>query len=150
MSVLAGDEVIYLARSSRKRAASIHREVGVNLPAYCTSMGRILLASLDPDELDDYFARVKLYKFNARTIVDEAALRKILDEVRDEDYAIIDGELEVDLRAIAVPVRNMSGRTVAAAHVSTDRERVPMQKMVDQYLPVLRTAVANIRRAMVG
>lgn len=150
ISVLAGDEVIYLARSSRKRSASIHREIGVNLPAYCTSMGRILLASLTPEELDAYFARVKLYKFNPKTVIDEGALRKILDKVREEDFATIDGELEINLRAIAVPVRNMSGRTIAAAHISTEGDRVPMQKMIDQYLPVLRTAVANIRRAMVN
>src|SRR5690606_34678479 len=114
---------------------------------YCTSMGRILLASLEPDELDAYFSRVKLYKFNAQTVIDEGELRRILDRVREEDYATIDGELELNLRAVAVPVRNMSGRTVAAAHISTDRDRVPMEKMIEQYLPDLRTAVENIRRA---
>ena len=104
VSVLASNEVIYIARSARKRSASIQREVGVNLPAYCTSMGRVLLASLSPEELDNYFRRVTLRKFNANTITDEARPCAILDQVREDDYATIDGELEPNLRAIAVPV----------------------------------------------
>ena len=150
VSVLSGDEVIYVVRSSRKRSASIHREVGVNLPAYCTSMGRVLLASLTAEELDTYFRRVRLRKFNAKTVTDEAELRAILAEVRDDDYAIIDGELEPTLRAIAVPVRSLSGTVVAAAHVSSDVNRVSIEKLKKSYLPALRTAVANIRRALVG
>jgi IclR family transcriptional regulator, pca regulon regulatory protein len=150
VSVLASDEVIYIARSSRKRSASIQREVGVNLPAYCTSMGRVLLSALAPDELDTYFRRVVLRKFNANTVTDETALRTILDQVRHDDYATIDGELEPNLRAIAVPVRNMSGRIVAACHISTDASRVSKEKMQASFLPPLRDAVANIRRALVG
>ncbi len=150
VSVLSGDEVIYIVRSSRKRSASVHREVGVNLPAYCTSMGRVLLASLTPEELDDYFRRVKLRKFNAKTVIDEAELRAILDRARNDDFAIIDGELEPTLRAIAVPVRNLSGAVVAAAHVSSDVNRASIEKLQESYLPVLRNAVANIRHALVN
>ncbi len=150
VSVLASDEVIYIARSSRKRSASIQREVGVNLPAYCTSMGRMLLAGLAPDDLDAYFRRVVLRKFNANTVTDETALRAILDQARTDDYATIDGELEPNLRAIAVPVRNMSGRIVAACHISTEASRVSFEKMQTNFLPPLRDAVAHIRRALVG
>jgi hypothetical protein len=60
VSVLAGDEVVYVARSARKRKASLHRDVGVNLPTYCTSMARVLMANLPPEELNGYFARVSL------------------------------------------------------------------------------------------
>jgi len=150
VSVLASDEVIYIARSSRKRSASIQREVGVNLPAYCTSMGRVLLASLTPEQLDAYFRRVELRKFNAKTMTDEAELRAILAQVKVDDFAIIDGELEPNLRAIAVPVRNMSGRIVAACHISSDANRVPLDKLETSFLPPLREAVAHIRRALVG
>jgi IclR family transcriptional regulator, pca regulon regulatory protein len=150
VSVLASDEVIYIARSSRKRSASIQREVGVNLPAYCTSMGRVLLSSLKPEQLDTYFRRVDLRRFNAKTITDEKELRSILDQVREDDYALIDGELEPNLRAIAVPVRNMSGRIVAACHISSDANRVTIEKMQTAFLPPLREAVASIRRALVG
>jgi len=150
VSVLASNEVIYIARSSRKRSASIQREVGVNLPAYCTSMGRVLLASLTPEQLDAYFRRVELRKFNAKTVTDEKELRAILAQVKVDDFAIIDGELEPNLRAIAVPVRNMSGRIVAACHISSDANRVPLEKLETSFLPPLRDAVAHIRRALVG
>lgn len=150
VSVLAGDEVIYVARSSRRRAASIHREVGVNMPAYCTSMGRMLLTSLTPDQLDSYFRRVPRRKFNEKTVIDEQELREILDQVREQDYAIIDGELEPNLRSIAIPVRTMAGRVVAAAHISTDASRVSMEKVLDTFLPVLRDTASKIRRGLVG
>ncbi len=150
LSVLAGDEVIYIARSSRKRAASIERGVGFNMPAYCTSMGRVLLANLTPGQLDDYFARVQLRRFNEKTVTSEAELRRILAEVRESDYATIDGEMEPTLRAIAVPVRNMSGMVVAAAHVSTDAARVSIEKMETVFLPALRGAVSKIRNALLS
>jgi IclR family transcriptional regulator, pca regulon regulatory protein len=148
ISVLTGDEVIYVARSVRKRPASVHRGVGVNLPAYCTSMGRVLLASLPKEDLDAYFGRIELRKFNHKTITDEAKLREIIDQVRHDDFCIIDGELESALRAIAIPVRNASGIIIAAAHVST--ERAPVKKMQAEYLPVLRQMVSDMRRLLIG
>jgi IclR family pca regulon transcriptional regulator len=150
VSVLTGDEVIYVARSTRKRAASIHRDVGQNLPAYCTSMGRVLLASLEPQDLDAYFRRVTLKKFTHETVADETALRGLLDQVRKREYCLIDGELEHDLRAIAVPVRDSSGKVIAAAHISTESSRVPKDKIRNEFLPVLRAAVSQMSRLLVG
>jgi IclR family pca regulon transcriptional regulator len=150
VSVLVGDEVIYIARSSRKRSASVHRELGTNLPAYCTSMGRVLLANLSKQELDAYLKRVELIKYNNKTVVDEGQLRAILEDVRQDEYCVIDGELESGLRAIAVPVRNMSGTIVAAAHISTEAERTTIKQLQNDFLPVLRQAVSQMRRSLVG
>jgi len=150
VSVLTGHEVVYVARSSRKRQASIHREVGLNLPAYCTSMGRVMLANLAPAELDRYFARNDLKKFNHKTVTDEAALRKIFEQIRKDDFCIIDGELEPDLRAIAIPVRNGSGVIVGAINVSTSSSRKTAKQLQSQVLPVMRQAVSKIRNALVG
>ncbi len=150
VSVLTGDEVIYVARSTRKRAASVHRDVGVNLPAYCTSMGRVLLADLSEPELNAYFARVTPKKFTHQTVTDEPTLRKIIAHVRQEEFCVIDGELEHDLRAIAVPVRNVSGKIVAAAHISTEASRSSPEQMRAEFLPVLRQAVSQIRRLLVS
>jgi len=148
LSVLTGDEVVYVARSSRKRQASIHRGVGVNLPAYCTSMGRVLLANLSSDELDAYFARVNLTKFNHKTIADEATLRRIFEQVRKDDYCLIDGELEHDLRAIAVPVRTSTGTVVAALNVSMEGTRMTLKQFQSHTLPSLRQAASKIRSAL--
>jgi IclR family pca regulon transcriptional regulator len=150
LSVLTGDEVVYIARSSRKRQASIHRDVGVNLPAYCTSMGRVLLADLPPADLDAYFSRVQLKKFNHKTVTDEATLRKILAQVRKADYCVIDGELEYSLHAIAIPVRNAAGNIVAAMNVSSENTRTTIKQLQTQALPVMRQAVSRIRIALVG
>jgi IclR family transcriptional regulator, pca regulon regulatory protein len=150
ISVLTGDEVVYIARSSRRRQASLHREIGVNLPAYCTSMGRVLLANMEPDDLDLYFSRADLKKFNHKTIIEEAALRKLFDHIRKTDYAVVDGELEPDLRAIAIPVRDSAGQIVAALNVSTSVNRMTVRQMESQLLPVMRQAAAKIRNALVG
>lgn len=150
VSVLCGDEVIYIARSSRKRSASIHRDVGMNLPAYCTSMGRVLLGSLPKADLDAYFRRAVFTKYNHRTVVDKAVLRELIDEARNNGYCIVDGEFDVNLRAIAVPLHNMSGAVVAAVHVSTEPQRTTIPKMEAEFLPALRQAVSQIRRALVG
>lgn len=150
VSVLTGDEVIYVARSTRKRAASSHRDVGQNLPAYCTSMGRVLLAYLDPAELDAYFKRVTMKKFTHETITDEVTMRGLLDQVRKREFCLIDGELEHNLRAIAVPVRDQLGRVIAAAHISTEADRTPKEKMRNDFLPVLRSAVSQMRSLLVG
>lgn len=150
VSVLCGDEVIYVARSSRKRSASTHRDIGMNLPAYCTSMGRVLLAALPKAELDAYLKRAVLTKYNQRTIVDKATLRAIIDKAREDEYCIIDGEFDTNLRAMAVPLRNMSGAVVAAVHVSTEPHRTSIAKMEAEFLPALRKAVSQIRLSLVS
>ncbi len=150
VSVLTGDEVIYVARSTRKRAASVHRDVGQNLPAFCTSMGRVLLANLEPDALDAYFKRVTLKKFTHETVTDEAMLRGLLEQVRRREFCLIDGELEHNLRAVAVPVRDQSGKVIAAAHISTESSRTPKEKMRNEFLPVLRSAVSQMRPLLLG
>lgn len=150
VSVLSGDEVIYVARSSRKRAASVHRDIGQNLPAYCTSMGRVLLANLDQAQLDTYFKRITLKKFTHETVVDEATLRGILDQVRRREFCLIDGELEHNLRAIAVPLRDATGKVIAAVHISTEASRSSKEKIRNEFLPVLRSAALQMRSMLVN
>jgi IclR family pca regulon transcriptional regulator len=150
VSVLAGDEVVYVARSARRRKTPLYRDVGISLPAYCTSMGRVLLANVSPEELSGYFSRVSLKKFNQKTVVDAATLHSILDQVRKDDYCIIDGELEYDLRAIAVPVRTVSGNVVAAVNVSIENNRLTIKQLQTEVLPIMRQAVSLIRPALVS
>jgi IclR family pca regulon transcriptional regulator len=145
VSVLTNNEVIYVARSRLKRITSIHRNVGQNLPAYCTSMGRVLLANLENSELDAYFKHVTLKKFTPDTLVNEARLRNLLVHIRHQEFCFIDREFEEDLRGIAVPLRNSSGKIVAAAHVSTGAHRTTKDKMYKDFLPVLRGAVSQMR-----
>lgn len=149
-SVLHGDQIIYVARSTRKRLGSLHRDVGTHLPAYCTSMGRVLLAYLPADELDAYFRYAALKPFTRFTITDEKALREVLAEIRRREFCVIDQEMELDLRGIAVPLRNASGRVVAALNASTQASRTSKKQMTDTFLPALRGAATEMRPLLLG
>jgi IclR family pca regulon transcriptional regulator len=141
MAVLDGDEILYVARSSTTtRLMSIDLGIGSRLPAYCTSMGRVLLAGLPPPELRAYLARAKLTRRTPRTVDTPEALAAVLRTVRRERYAIVDQELEIGLRSIAVPVTEGDGRAVAAINVGTQSSRVSLAEMESRFLPLLRAA----------
>lgn len=150
VSVLHGDQVIYVARSTRKRLASLHRDVGTRLPAYCTSMGRVLLAYLPESDLKTYFKQADMKPFTRFTLTDETAIREALAEVRRREFCIMDQELELDLRAIAIPLRNASGRIVAALNTSTQASRTGKKQLVDTFLPALRGAAMEMRPLLLG
>src|SRR4051812_5781923 len=109
LAVLDDNEVLYVARSATSRIMSVALNTGSRLPAYCTSLGRVMLAHMPEVELSDYLAKVKLRAFTERTVVSSKRLKEILAGVREAGYALIDEELEVGLRSIAVPVRGASG-----------------------------------------
>ena len=145
LAVLEGDEILYIARSSTTtRLMSIDLGIGSRLPAYCTSMGRVLLAGLSAAELDSYLSRVKLVKLTGRTIATANELKAALDAVRRDGYAVVDQELEIGLRSIAVPVSNRDGRSVAAINVGTQSSRVSVAEMESKFLPPLRAAAHEL------
>jgi IclR family pca regulon transcriptional regulator len=150
LSILHHDEVIYIARSARKRLGSLHRDVGTHLPAHCTSMGRVLLAALSEKELDAFLAKTVLESFTRYTIVDKEELRAVLDKVRRSNYCLVDEELEIDLRTLAIPIHNASGRVIAAMNVGARASQTSGPQMLDDFLPVMRDAAANMRPLLVG
>ena len=149
ISILHGADVVYIARSGRRRMASLHRDVGTHLPAHCTSMGRILLAALSPKELDGYFAGAKLERHTPRTVTDPATLRKILADVAHDGLCEVDQELEIDLLSIAVPIRNSAGTTVAAINVSTNAGRTSHKHLRGLILTTIRQAAADMRPLLI-
>ncbi|WP_043833753.1 IclR family transcriptional regulator domain-containing protein [Muricoccus aerilatus] len=150
VSVLYGTEVIYVARSARRRLGSLNRDVGTHLPAYCTSMGRVLLGHLPEAELDLFFRSAELLPLTPFTIHDEGELRRALDVVRREGYCLVDQEMEIDLRSLAVPVHNAAGRVVAALHVSTQASRTTVEELMGNCKAALRDAAAGMRPLLVG
>ncbi|HUH95199.1 MAG TPA: IclR family transcriptional regulator C-terminal domain-containing protein [Casimicrobiaceae bacterium] len=141
MAVLEGDDILYIARSSTNaRVMSIDLGIGSRLPAYCTSMGRVLLAGLPPTELRVYLSRAKLTRRTPRTVDTQEALAPVLKAVRRNGYAIVDQELEIGLRSIAVPVVDGESRVVAAINVGTHSSRVAIAEMESRFLPLLRFA----------
>lgn len=137
LAVLEDDEILYVSRSAASRVMSVALNTGSRLPAYCTSLGRVLLAHMTEEDLDAYFAKVKLRAMTERTLVSEKRLREILVGVRENGYALIDEELEIGLRSIAVPVRGASGNVLAALNVGAQASRVSKQQMEKEFLPVL-------------
>ncbi len=150
VSVLSGDAVVYVARSALRRRATRTRDVGTQVPAYSTAMGRVLLSNLTADALDAYFSRVVLTKFAQDTVTDRATLQRILKQVRRDDFCLVTGEMEHDLRALAVPVRNASGQVVAALHVGTEAGRMSREEMLEKCLPVLRNAASHMQPLLIG
>ena len=148
LAVLDGLEVVYVARAATRRILSIGLSVGSRLPADCTSMGRVLLAFADEAERARYLARVKLVRHTSHTIVDKRQLRAELDRIRLAGYAIVDQELELGLRSLAVPVRRHDRTVVAAINVGVHAGRVEPKTLAREYLPVLQEAALEIGLAI--
>jgi IclR family transcriptional regulator, pca regulon regulatory protein len=145
MAVLEGDDILYIARSSTTtRVMSIDLGIGSRLPAYCTSMGRVLLAGLPDAELQAYLSRVKLARLTGRTVATPPELISVLKAVRRDGYSLVDQELEIGLRSIAVPVNDREGRPVAAINIGTQSSRVSVAEMETRFLPPLRAAAHEL------
>lgn len=148
LSVLDRGEIVYVARVPTRRIMSVSISIGTRLPAHATSMGHVLLATLPADALDAYFKTARLTGFTPRTITAEAALRAQLSRVGQQGYALVDQELEVGLRSIAVPVRDRGGRVIAALNVSANAARLPIPDMLKTFLPELRRGAEDLTAAL--
>jgi len=143
-SVLEGFDIVYVARVQTRRIMSISLSVGSRLPAFCTSMGRVLLAQLPEQMLESYLQSATFSKFTERTVCNADELRKEIRSVSKQGYALVDQELELGLRSLAVPVFAGRSRTVAAVNVSTQAARTSKAAMLQNFLPVLRQAATDI------
>lgn len=144
IATLEGDSIVYVARSPVTRIMSVDLRVGSRLPAFCTSMGRVLLASVSPEKLRAYVAQLTLTRYTDRTIASQEKLLRLLHVVERAGYAIVDQELEIGLRSIAVPLRDSSGTVVAALNASTHAQRVSTQDMQTRFLPALRATAEEL------
>ena len=149
ISVLDDTEIVYVVRVPTRRIMSITLAVGTRLPAYATSMGRVLLAQLDDEELGERLARIKPRKLTPHTITAKRALRVELEAVREQGYAMVDQELEEGLRSAAVPIRDAAGK-VAALNISVHASRASMDDLRRSYLPVVQETAAEIERDLRG
>jgi IclR family pca regulon transcriptional regulator len=143
-AVLEGADIVYVLRVPTHKIMSITLGVGSRLPAYCTSMGRVLLAGLPDEDLEGYLDRVKLSRLTARTVATPAALRTELRKVRAQGYAIVDQELEEGLRSVAAPIRDRAGAVIGAANVSVHASRNSVESIRRDLLPHLLATVAKI------
>jgi IclR family transcriptional regulator, pca regulon regulatory protein len=150
ISVLDDTDIVYVARVPTRRIMSITLAVGTRLPAFVTSMGRVLLAGLPDDDLEERLARIEMTPLTSRTVTDKDALRTILAGVRRQGYAATDQELEEGLRSLAVPIRTASGTVTAALNVSVHASRASMSALRRDFLPLALRTAAGIEEDLRG
>lgn len=148
MAILDETEIVYAARASIRRVMSSNLSVGSRLPSYCTSMGKVLLAHLEPEELEQVLERIEFKRYTQMTVTDVDTLRASLTKVRDEGYSISDRELDLSLCSIAAPVRDGSGRVVAAINISTFASRTPLGSLQEHVVPRLLESAHTISSAL--
>ena len=146
-SVLDGDDIVYVLRVPVRKVMSINLSIGSRLPAWCTSMGRVMLSALPDDELDAALRRADIRQHTRRTVTD--TLRERILDVRAKGWALVDQELEEGLISIAAPIRNRAGQVIAAMNVSGQANRTSAAEMETKFLAPLQQAAQKISQMVV-
>ena len=148
MAVLEENNIVYVVRAATKRWMSTNLQVGSRLPAFCTSLGRAILAYKPFNEVESILNEKKLIAYTPYTITDIEALKKVLAKVCQDGYVINDQELEVGLRSAAAPVWGASGKVIASINISMASARVPLGMLKKEFIPHLLTTAKEISRAL--
>lgn len=143
-AVLDGLDIVYVARDSARHIYTSRLAIGDRMPAHCSSLGKVLLAALPPNELDRLLAGHTLAKRTEKTITDPALLRADLDGVRRRHWAKVEDEMDDGTISVAVPLRGANGSLVAALNVASHRSRCDIATMVETMLPPLQVAAQEI------
>jgi IclR family transcriptional regulator, pca regulon regulatory protein len=147
-SVLDGTDIVYILRVPTKKIMTINLGIGSRLPAYCTSMGRVLLGALSDKELHSTLVRCKPRAFTSRTVTDIAQLKAIIQSDREKGWSMVNQELEEGLCSLSVSLRGRNDAILAALNVSSQVSRTPPQSMAKRFLPALREAADKINAAL--
>lgn len=148
VSILDGTEIVYLARAAQRRVMSIGLMPGSRLPAHCTSMGRVLLAALPEAEA---LAIVEASDLSPRTVHSRTSPGEVMEEiarVRAQGYALVDQEVELGLRSLAVPLVSARGKVVAALNTGMAAVQPDPQAALRDCLPALLRVQEGLRRVL--
>lgn len=146
LAVLDQQDIMYVVRSpAAHRLMSITLSAGTRLPAAYTSMGRMLVATLPLEEQKDWLNSVSLHAYTPHSIVDKSAFEQMLVQVGEQNYCVVDQELDLGLRSLAVAAFTFDGALLGAINLSTNASRVSHQTLIEEYLPVLQEAAEQIR-----
>ncbi|WP_112248551.1 IclR family transcriptional regulator domain-containing protein [Kribbella monticola] len=141
-------DIVYVARVPTSRIMTVALGVGARLPAYATSMGRVLLAGLPEEELSAYLESLDAEAHTEHTVTSTDALREVVTRAGADGYALVDQELELGLRSIAVPIKDSRGRPVAALNVSAHASRTSKAALRSDVLEPLRDCAESISTAL--
>ena len=148
VSVLDETEIVYVARAAQKRVMSIGLMPGSRLPAHCTSMGRVLLAALPEAQAAAVLDRSDLSPRTVYSVTDLAMLKALLVQVRGQGFALVDQEVEIGLRSLAVPLRNGHGTVVAALNVGVAAAQRQAADLIEVVLPQLKAVQDGVARVL--
>lgn len=140
LAVLDGTESVFVARAATRRSLSNGLGLGSRLPAHGSSTGRVLLAALPAEEAEQRLRRMARHKLTPHTRTEIPVLMALLEEVRQQGYAVSNEELELGVRSLAVPIRDASGRTIASMSIVSSTARRTLENMIDNLLPELESA----------
>jgi IclR family pca regulon transcriptional regulator len=147
LGILENHEVLYVANFSSRRRVRLTAGVGARFPAYAVSIGRVLLAALEPHEIDAYFSQVKPTKLTPATVTQRAALKRLLNQTKADGYSAVIDDLEEGLGAVAVPVR-LHGRVIAGLNCSAFAPRATDEEIIAKRLPVLKRVASALEDAI--
>lgn len=147
-AVLDGDDMVMIAHASPSRVLQLSGQIGLRVPAVSSSLGRVLLASLDDDQLDAVLLRVQPQRLTPHTVLDKNELRRAILKARKEGYSLVDQEVELGFRSISVALRRRDGKAIGSLNVGMHSERGPLKTMHDQILPKLRAVADDLRQQL--
>jgi IclR family pca regulon transcriptional regulator len=148
ISVLEGTEIVYILRVPTSQIMAINLAIGSRLPAWCSSMGRVLLSGLSDQAMASVLAASDLVAHTRHTETAPGKLVKLIARVRADGHALVNQELEEGLCSIAVPLKDRTGNVIAAMNLSANANRVSATQMTRKFLPALKTAAARINQAL--
>ncbi len=149
LAILDGDEVVFSARSSPARVFSTGLDIGYRLPAFCTSVGRVLLGRLTNEELTRAIEGMKLAPQTQMTVVERSTVIATIIADRTRGYSLVDREAEEGFRSISVPIRRYDGAVIAAANIGAHVDRITTGEMIDRFLPLLNDMAASAKPLLV-
>jgi IclR family pca regulon transcriptional regulator len=137
---LLDNDAIIVARSTARRSLSTGLGIGSRLPAYCSALGRALLAGLPPQEALSKVRGMRRVPLTPQTVYSVSGVVELVERCREEGFATNDGELEIGVRSMAVPLRDQQGQVVAAMSIAVRVERMNMGELREAFLPMLNRA----------
>jgi IclR family pca regulon transcriptional regulator len=145
LAVLDGEDVVFIARGSPARVFSAGLDIGYRLPAFCTSVGRVMLGQWDDAELASLLSAMRREPMTPHTATDPAALLATIIADRAQGYSLVDREAEPGFRSISVPIRRYDGTIIAAINMGAHVDRVSTAEMIERFLPLLRDGAESVK-----
>lgn len=149
LAVLDADEVVFVARASPARVFPAGVDIGYRLPAFCTSVGRVLLGRLSNDELAMTINAMTLKSQTPETTTEKSLVIATIVTDRSKGYSLVDREAEAGFRSISVPIHRYDGGVVAAANIGAHVDRITTGEMIDRFLPLLREMAVTAKPLLV-